>query len=701
MCGVLCVAGLVFGVVYGYAARVLFNPVTFSERVGESLGQPDVARVVAEQVVDQIIASRRELTAYRPLLLGTVEYVVASAPFRAVVRRAAREAHATLISSRGENILLTVSDLGVVVRNALSAYPELAAKIPARANVVLSGMDDWPASKRLVSLLQVGYRLKVQAWVGLAVGVLGGVGGLLLARRRDRYLLRLGVGLTITSFVLAVVTRFGGEVAARVASTPVASDLLRGLWPVFVGPLQLRMVVLGAFGLVLVAAVTSWLEKLDLLALADEVWDHAGRRRLGARWGIVRGAVFIAAGGVVVMRPAQTVEVLAAVGGAVLFFLGVRELFTTAIRFAPRVESVLTRRERDPDSPWPEIAVVAALVLILGGAGTFWALRQDAATARPAGAISACNGYPELCDRPLNEVAFATTHNSMAAADIDDWMFPNQERGLRRQFEDGVRGFLVDVHYGVPVGGRIKTQIENEEAARAKYEASLGKEGVDAALRIRNRLVGKETGPRDVYLGHGFCELGATRFVDALQEMRDVLVANPGEVVIIIIQDEGVTPADVADCFARSGLEDLVYRGAVTPPWPTLRELIERDERVLVFAENQAQGVPWYHLAFEVFQETPYRFLDPSQFSNQPGRGGRSGSLLLMNHWIETLPAPRPSNAEIVNAAGVLLPRALACREERGMMPNLIAVDFYRTGDLLKVVRALNGLPEPVEAPTP
>ena len=72
-----------------------------------------------------------------------------------------------------------------------------------------------------------------------------------------------------------------------------------------------------------------------------------------------------------------------------------------------------------------------------------------------------------------------------------------------------------------------------------------------------------------------------------------------------------------------------------------------------------------------------------------------------MNHWIETAPAPRPSNAEIVNAYDVLYGRAAACRRERGMMPTLVAVDFYRTGDLLRVVRALNGLPPRPSADRP
>jgi hypothetical protein len=157
----------------------------------------------------------------------------------------------------------------------------------------------------------------------------------------------------------------------------------------------------------------------------------------------------------------------------------------------------------------------------------------------------------------------------------------------------------------------------------------------------------------------------------------------------------------VAACFERSGLDRLVYRGPVEPPWPTLREMIASNQRVVVFAENNAEGVPWYHLLFDVCQETPYGFKDPTEFSNKPNRGGAAGSLLLMNHWIETTPTPLPSNAEIVNAYDFLLKRARACRKQRGMMPNLVAVDFYRTGDLMRVVDALNRVEKPQTASVP
>ena len=37
-----------------------------------------------------------------------------------------------------------------------------------------------------------------------------------------------------------------------------------------------------------------------------------------------------------------------------------------------------------------------------------------------------CNGLEALCDRPVNNVVFAGTHNAMSSSQ-DNWMFPNQE----------------------------------------------------------------------------------------------------------------------------------------------------------------------------------------------------------------------------------------------------------------------------------
>jgi hypothetical protein len=161
-----------------------------------------------------------------------------------------------------------------------------------------------------------------------------------------------------------------------------------------------------------------------------------------------------------------------------------------------------------------------------------------------------------------------------------------------------------------------------------------------------------------------------------------------------------VTPTDIESAFDRAGLLDLVYRGPVDS-FPTLRQMIDSDQRLVVLAENDAGEVPWYHLAYKrALQETPFRFgtaaalTDESQLASscRANRGPASAPLFLINHWVDTSPAPRASLADVVNARSALLARARACAGVRHKIPNLVAVDFYRRGDLFGVVNALNGV---------
>jgi hypothetical protein len=119
----------------------------------------------------------------------------------------------------------------------------------------------------------------------------------------------------------------------------------------------------------------------------------------------------------------------------------------------------------------------------------------------------------------------------------------------------------------------------------------------------------------------------------------------------------------------------------------------------VVMAENHAGNVPWYHLAYEhALQETPFRFTKAAQLTDpamlgascRPHRGPASAPLFLLNNWVDTTPNPRPSLAAVVNARAALLARAQTCQRLRSRVPNLVAVDFYRRGDVLGVVQALN-----------
>jgi hypothetical protein len=698
ICGVLSVAAIVLGTIYTYTARTLFNPDVFATRVADGLADPRMASLVASQLANEVIAVREDLIAYRPLIVGSLERVVGSVPFRAVVRRAVRRTHATIFSKKGEQIALTVGDLSVVARDALAMYPQIASKVPPEALEALGATKHWTPGKTLGRVMNVASRMRTRALILLGIGFGTGILGFSVARRKDLFLLRCGIAMAVTALVVGVAAEFGAPVLASIVKPRFASDLVRGLWPAFVTPLALRMWILGGMGLTVVAGVTSTFRRVNIGASGAAIWHVIAGRPHNVWMGLLRGAFLAVVGGLSAFHPNFLIDTAVVIAAGLLFFFGIQEIFSIILDWLPRIEAAVEDAKSKKGSAWPRIVIASVMGLAAIGGGVWWMVHANAKAPMATVEYMACNGHPELCDRPLNEVAFATSHNSMSGADIVDWMFPNQNKGIPGQLEDGVRGFLIDVHYGVPVGERIKTILDDEVNSMAKYEEALGKEAVTAAMRMRDRMVGQPTGDKDVYLGHGFCELGATRFVDALKEMNEFLVMHPDEVVIIVVQDEGVSPADVASCFERSGMINLVYKGPAQKPWPTLREMVESDQRVVVMAENHWEGVPWYHGAFEVCQETPYKFEKPEDMSNQPGRGDTAGSLLLMNNWIETTPAPLPSNAAIVNSYDILLKRARACKKERGMMPNLIAVDFYKTGDLMRVVDAMNGVEQPQTA---
>jgi len=406
-----------------------------------------------------------------------------------------------------------------------------------------------------------------------------------------------------------------------------------------------------------------------------------------------RAMLVLAAGTFAIVSPGRAATAVIAIIGLVLVYIGLREVFRVVLARSGGATVATAVRAAPPQArAWRTVAVVAAiLVLALGGTALF-VFRAPAAPLEEAGVVTECNGSAKLCTRRLDQIVFAGAHNAMSNAEIPGWLFPHQNHAFPGQLADGVRALLIDVHYGVPAADHVITDFDHAGGtSRDKMSGALGPEATEAALRIRNRFLGHETGPSALYFCHGFCELGAYPVVPALQGIRDFMVTNPGEVVIIVVEDY-VTPQDLAVGFQEAGLLDLIYTGPSTKPFPTLREMIDLDQRLVLFIESGRPGVPWLRPAWESMQETPYTFHQPKDFSCRPNRGPASAPFFQINNWIETTPAPRPSNAQIVNGYAALLARARECRQERGHLPNILAVDFYDVGDLFRVVRTLNGL---------
>ncbi|HET7294350.1 MAG TPA: hypothetical protein VFM88_18140 [Vicinamibacteria bacterium] len=685
----LGVLALGLGAVVSVARRALFYPDAFADRLAASLADPRVEAFVADRIASAVIRQNPDLTAYRPLIVGGARGALASSAFQALVRTAARTAHAGLFSEGGRTVIVSVPDVGVLLKSALvTTNPALAEKVPTRVQGVLASIGQSHVDRVVVRLWDVSRRSQ---WLAGVLGFGGGflaLAGILLAAGRRQATSRLGLDLLVAGVVLFLLGPAGAALASALPRDELAKGAAAGLWDAYMGSLRTWAYVLGGVGLVLQAAGHSLIERFDPREAARGLAAWLGRTPSGGRGRLLRGALLVGLGAFALVRPATAASLVVALFGALVGFVGLREIFDLVLRALPETDAAQAS-SAGPRAGWRAAAVLALAALFAAGIAWFGRPR---ATRAPS-AEEACNGARELCGRRLDQIVLPGAHNAMSAADVPDWMFPQHERGIPVQLEDGIRALLIDVHYGIPVEGRVKTDLESEATSREKLERAVGKEGLEAAMRIRDRLAGKEEGPRGLYLCHGFCELGAVPLTGALERVHEFLVRNPNEVLVFVIEDY-VSPQDLSAAFTESGLDGLVYRGNAAPPWPTLREMIDARQRVLVLTESGTPGVPWIHPAFEVMQETPYHFKGPDEMSCAPNRGGSEGSLFLINNWIDTTPAPKPSNAAIVNAYDALLSRARDCERSRRRRPTVIAVDFYRTGALFRVARALNGLGE-------
>ena len=316
-------------------------------------------------------------------------------------------------------------------------------------------------------------------------------------------------------------------------------------------------------------------------------------------------------------------------------------------------------------------AATSAIVVLVGG--VVWLLPDVAAPS----AARECNGHRELCDRRYDEVVQAATHNSMSSPDVVR-IWPEHDGNIRAQLDFGVRALMIDSKYwtGIDTPAELSTLDQLLPA--------------DIATSLFTALGSRTEARPGTFLCHSRCAYGAIPFADSLATVKAFLDDNPDEVVTLIIQDD-VTRTDTEAAFEISGVTEYVYEGDTSDGWPTLGELIDGDDRLVVFAENSGPPPEWYRPAFEVMQETPFRVASSDEFTCTPNRGPATGTLFLLNHWVQR-EAPDRADAIRVNNEAFIVERARRCELERGQLPDLIAVNFFSIGDVIGAVDTLNGL---------
>ncbi|MET9224865.1 ricin-type beta-trefoil lectin domain protein [Lentzea sp. NPDC003310] len=155
-------------------------------------------------------------------------------------------------------------------------------------------------------------------------------------------------------------------------------------------------------------------------------------------------------------------------------------------------------------------------------------------------------------DPRLDEITFLTAHNAYANGVDGGFMFaniaPNQSRGIVQQLNDGVRGFMLDIH-----------------------------QTPDGAILCHNSCTAVS---RPVALN-----------VD-LQRMVDFLKSRPTEIVTVFLED--YVSADVlrSELARVNGLTDVLFRaeGVREHGWPTLSQMRASGKRLLIFTDHGRDG---------------------------------------------------------------------------------------------------------------
>jgi hypothetical protein len=694
---VLASLAILLALVAAYARHAAVDSDQFANRATAALHDDAVRSLIAQKVTDEVVLKNQEdLIAARPIIESVASEIVGGRAFTGLWRKAVRDVHRALFKRDQNTVTLTVADVGTVLAAALEQFrPSLARELRSTERVAIVRQDIGSLSATLADIAE---RVKVLAILLIALSFLFVAGALWLSPDRRSTVIELGLGAAVAGGLLVVAYAVTRSAAVDHLNEPDEQAAARAVWDAFLGDLRTAGWILAASGAVVAAAASSLIKPApfgDPLRVAGAWLAREPKRPLGR---VLRGGAFVAAGVIVLVERNAVLALLLNAFGIYMIYEGVSAILRLVYRPEEHAEPYpgpgpLRRfdRRRLAIGLAPIVFIPVVVAAFLGTGGT-----TTAAPAKPP-----CNGREELCERPFDRVALATTHNSMSVP-LPGWYSSEQEAPIADQLQDGIRGLLLDTHYADKLpNGKMRTYFgSSEELARRAKLDGVSPEAFDAALRIRDRLGFQGKGKRGMYLCHSFCELGATRLDSVLADLRTFLVANPGAVVVVINQDY-LTPEDFVGAVKDADLEELAYRGPVDGKWPTLREMVDKNQRVVFLAENKAGAAPWYHLAYEsITEETPYTFTKVRQLTSadgldktcEPNRGPDEAPLFLLNHWISTDPVPLPSDAVKVNVYDALLARAQDCRRIRRHLPNLVAVNFYRRGDLFRVVDKLNGL---------
>ena len=321
---------------------------------------------------------------------------------------------------------------------------------------------------------------------------------------------------------------------------------------------------------------------------------------------------------------------------------------------------------------------------------------------------ASCNGNPAFCEKRFNEITYPTTHNSQSFIPFlnlpFDLSFPSipwfqevasvininvndQDLNLMKQLEDGIRAMklrvMVDHHRTYTCHGmsfHLKGQIESKLCEKLPFE-----------------LV-RQTCKSEVHATEPcFIDPAARPLAEVLLQLRSFLISHPREVITLFIEDDTESIENLTSAVEESGTSSYLYQQDVNLPWPYLKDLIEKDKRLVIFVHSSLDdgrvelGNSRYFNSFSEFVwSSRYHFEsvddlihDEPKSSDLTGQAftdrnkSPQNKLWVLQHFITPAIAGNPNYALEVNKLKPLKGRVERYRKLLGTNPNFIWVDFY------------------------
>jgi len=179
--------------------------------------------------------------------------------------------------------------------------------------------------------------------------------------------------------------------------------------------------------------------------------------------------------------------------------------------------------------------------------------------------------------------------------------------------------------------------------------------------------------------------------------IRTFMEENKNEILIIQIDMGEGTSSDFRKALQYSGLLEMVYTPAEAyyiAEWPTMQELINSNKRIILFGSGDEMGSCPANACLDGILYVNDHIVETATDSDLTECDATiSGDVLVafkkMNHYQDSkFGVPSVKDAVELNSFSQLENRYATCTGKRE--PNLLAVQFWDTGDVLEYVTNVN-----------